>query len=176
MKPSLLSGAIIVALSSLVGYHNVYMRAERDLQTLQDQQVHEQQTQDVRAQLADSLEAIERLRRRLPQVPEPEALMNEVSRLAQDSGIELTSIQPENPAPFNDFTRLAVSLQFISSYHRLGTFLGAIESSPMFLKVEDLDVVALGDGSSQIHVVITTLYVPPLIASNAAAGAKTRTP
>jgi len=156
---------MIVALSSLVGYHNIYMRAQRQLQALQDQQAHEQQTQGVRTQLAASLEDIEQFRGRLPSAPEAEPLMRQVSHLAQESGIKLTSLEPQSPAALHDFTHLAVSLQFISSYHRLGTFLSALESSPMFLKVEDLDVTALGDGSSQIRVVVSTVYVPPLLAS-----------
>ncbi len=164
MRPSLLSGALIVALSGFLGYHSIYMRAQAELRALGDQQTHEQKTQEVRAQLAASLNDMERLRKRLPQAPEAEDLMRQVSHLAQESEGQLTALEPQSPASLTDFPRLAVNVQFRSSYHRLGAFLSALESSPMFLKVEDLDVVSMGERESQIRLVVSTLYVPPFAA------------
>ncbi len=160
MKPSLLSGAIILALTGLLSYHTVYMRVRKELRAIQTQEAQGQETQALRIKLADTLEQVERLRKRLPQTPETERLIHEVSTLANKAGIQLTGIDPQDPKPLQELTHLSVTLQFVSSYHQLGAFLSTLESSPFFLKVEDLQISGRGEETREVRLTIGTVYVP----------------
>jgi len=163
MKASLLSGAIIVAVSGLFGYHNIHLRLQQQLQAVQQQQQLEQQTQELRTQLAVTLEQVEQFRKRLAPSPETQWLMEQVNPLAAQAGVQLTGIRPQNPSPLTDFTSLAVHLEFTGSFHQVGAFLSALESAPVFIRVSDLDISAPNEqGASQVQLILTTMYVPPL--------------
>ncbi len=163
MNASLLSGVIVLAISGLFGYHNIYMRAQQELRAVREQEQLEGQTQELRTQLAATLEQVERLRKRLSPSPETEWLVEQVGPLAARSGIQFTSINPRAPTAMGEMTSLTVSLQFGATFHDLGAFLSAVESSTAFIRIEELDVsVPDADGVSQVKLVLTTLHVPSL--------------
>ncbi len=162
MKPTLVSGLMMLALTSVLGYHNIYRPHQARVQALEKQLIEQRQTQELREQVARSLEELERLEQQLPREPETEALVREISKLAEEAGVQLTSIIPQSPKPLRGFTHLSVQLQVVTSYHELGKFISVLENAKPFINIDEL---GLGQrdpsGSTQARMTVSTLAPAP---------------
>jgi len=165
MKPTLLLGMIGVAITFLVGYHMIYVRQRIQGQLIESQIAQEQADQQMQGEVATLLHRIERYRKRLPPAPDTSWLVREVVAIAQETGVELTSITQEAPQPLQRFTALSISLQFHASYHTLGALVDQIERSDQFLRVEQLGITSLpeDDGTVAVQLTVSTLFVPPAV-------------
>lgn len=165
MKPTLLSGIIAVVLGAFFGFTRVHQPTEQRLNQLARQLAEEQESQQVRVEIAKLVGEVEQFRKRL--APEPEAvwLVREVGRLAEEAHVQLSSIAPQPPRPVQEFTRLVVAIQFDSSYHDLGQFLSVIESSNSFIRVDELAVSRQTRDQDHplpaVTLTLSTLYLPP---------------
>lgn len=65
-------------------------------------------------------------------------LIDKVSSLAKKSGLEVISLSPRPVVSLSNFLYGNVSLTATGSFHQLGDFVSAIESSSEFMRVEDL--------------------------------------
>lgn len=166
MKPAVISGIIVLAATGYFGYHGAVVRPRQALERVQQQLREAQQEQDLRAHVAFSLQEFEHQRQRLAQSPDPDWLLQEVGKLVHDAGIEVRALIPQAPQKGAEFTRLAVSLQFTSTYHQLGQFLSRIESAQHSITVEELDVTPerSTSGLAQVRLLLSVLYVPSLMA------------
>ncbi|MBI3324218.1 MAG: type 4a pilus biogenesis protein PilO [Candidatus Omnitrophica bacterium] len=172
MKPHVIFGILVFLVGVLLGGQRVHEPAQARLSQVNRDFRSEQQTQELRLQVAKLLDEVEQFRRRLSPEPESSWLVGQVGKLAEQAKIELTSIAPQPSKAIQEFTRLAVLIQFSTSYHELGNFLSMIESSPAFIRVEELSMandyhsVATGGGSSEeyqpnVKLMLSTLYVSP---------------
>lgn len=165
IKPALVSGVMIVALTGYLGYHTVYLSGQRKLSALREQLANQQQAQELGGGILRSLKEVAQLHKRLPPAPETEWLLQEVGKIAQQEEVQLISIVPQEPKRLQDVTRLSVALKFVSSYHQLGRFISALENSPLFLWIETLDL-ARGRGSlAQVEMTVSSVWVPALTAA-----------
>lgn len=73
-------------------------------------------------------------------------LLNEVSGMAAKEKIEVSSIKPGSPEDRGSYTKMYVTLDTISDYHKLGKFIASVESSGKFLRVEDIKIKRLDLG------------------------------
>lgn len=167
MRPFFLLAGIGVALSALLGYNVIHVPQQEQVRLSQAQVAEEQATQQVQAEVAALLSQVERYRTRLPEEPDPAALVRDVVELAQQSGVQLTSITrgtPETPQGFSDVTRLTVDLAGSASYHQLGAFLDALERSERFLRVERFAISRARDQEpTAVQMSVSTLYLPLLL-------------
>ena len=166
MNPSVLLAGFGLAITSLIGYNFVHKPQQRQLGLVRTAIVAEQAKQQTLSAIASSLRQMEQYRARLPEEPDPSWLVRHVLSVAEQSGVELTSISQEPLQRFEQYTRLAVRLQVTASYHHLGTFLGRLEQSPVFVRVDDLDVSQSRTSSNRspapdISLTLSTFYVPP---------------
>ena len=136
IKPSLITGAIVLAFAWHVGYHR-YQESQHAIATIAQHLRKEQATQALRAEVANSLGELEQFRRQLSPTRDTEWLVGEVSRLAEEAGIQLSAIVQQEPRTVQGFTQLAVTLQVNTSYHRLGQLISRLENAP----VSDADPV-----------------------------------
>jgi len=154
-----------IVLTWIIGYNYVYGPQQRQGRLIQTQIAKEQQQQRTQAEVADVLQRIERYRKRLPEDADPSWIVRELVPLAQQTGIQLTSITQQPPHTTPQFTRLTVDVQFTASYHQLGAFIDAIERSKRFIRVERLNV-ARGELTTQhvpVQLALSTVYLPPLV-------------
>ena len=178
MKPTLLLGTIIVAFAGFFGYYGVYLPQQAARAQVPLALQKEWSDQRAQADVASLLQRIEEYRRRLAPDSDASLLVNQVVSLANVAGVQLTRIVPESPRDVGGVTRLGVDLQFTSSYHQLGSFLDQIERAPTFIRVDRVEFSDAGgfnpsgQPSTQrpIHVVLSTLYVPPFSLADAPAG------
>ena len=170
MKPSLVSGIIVLALSGYFGYHIGYVRPRETLQQVQKGLKEAQQEQELRSEVAVSLEKLEREQKQFAPKADPDWLLQEVGKLTRDAGVQVTSLSPQPIQKQSEFTQLAVSLQFEATYHQLGQFLSHVEHAEHAIRIDELDVSPqrANAGRAQVRLVLSTLYVPPVAGVEAA--------
>ncbi len=164
MKPSLVSGILVLAFGGFLGYHVGYVRPRQAVAQIQLQLREAQQEQQLRTEVAHSFVTLERERQRFAPRPDPDWLLQEVSKRARDAGIEVTSLSPQPSQVGVEFTQLLVSLQLEATYHQLGQFLSHLESAEPIIRVDNLDVLPqrTAEGNAQVRMVLSTIYVPPI--------------
>lgn len=164
MKPSVLLGAIGVVISSFIGYNFIYLPAQKEVKTIQTKISGEETSQRTQKDVVNLLDQIEQYRTHLPKEPEASLLAHEVVALAQKSGVQLSTISQEPTQHFQQYTRVAVTLQLSTSYHQLGNFLDTLEHADHFMRVEQLSVGHTGDdGKSSVRVTVSTFFLPPML-------------
>ena len=70
-------------------------------------------------------------------------LLRMVSDMASQEQLEVSSIRPDAPEDWDLYTRIYVTMDVVSTYHRLGRFISRVESSEKFLKVESINIKRL---------------------------------
>ena len=163
LKPSRISGLIILVLAGMTGYQMVYLRTQQQLVVLNQELARAGQTQALRAQVAASLSELERFRKQLPSEPETGWLIRAVGSRAQETGIQLTTIMPQSPKLLQDFTYLAVNLQFTASYRDLMKLLHRLEQAHAFIRIDEIELSRTPQEIAQVRLVVSTLHVPALI-------------
>ena len=164
MKPTVLLVGASIAIGGLVGYNALYTPQQEQVRLTQAQIAEEEANQQMQAEVSALLRQVERYRNRLPEAPDPSVLLRDVMELAQRSGVQLTDVMRETPQELAKFTVLRVNLQLDATYHQLGAFLYALERSDRFMRVERLNVArAEPEQPASINLVLSTLYVPPVV-------------
>jgi len=168
MKPSVVLGAIGVAISSFIGYNFIYLPSQKEVKSIHTKIAGEEASQRTQKDVVELLDQIEQSRTRLPKEADTSLLAHEVVALAQKSGVQFSTISQEPPQNFQQYIRLAVTLQLSTSYHQLGSFLDALEHSDHFMRVEQLSVGHTGDdGKASIRLTVSTFYLPPVFKGGA---------
>ena len=166
IKPSTILAIAAVAMASPVGY-NVVRGHQEHIRLIETNIAQEQTTQEARMDVAAMLRQLDQYRTRLPSEPNPSELVADAVSLGERVGLQLTTIEQEPPQPLQQFTRLAVTFQFNTSYHQLGDFLDLIERSNRFMRVERLQVKSESSqthsGVLAIQLTLSTVYVPPIL-------------
>jgi len=92
-----------------------------------------------------------------------EWLLREVTQRAEEEGIQLQSILPQDRKDLRDASQFSVHLQLSASYHELGKFVSALERSAPLMWVEECSISRTGQDDPQIRLIVSTLYVPPFV-------------
>lgn len=182
LHPAVLLGAFGIVLTGLVGYNFIHAPQRRQTGRLQAQLAEQQLKQQTVTELAALFQDLERYRERLPAAPDPSAFTQEIVALAQQAGIQLTSINQQPPETVGPLTTIALNVEFSASYHQLGAFIDTLERSHRFIRVNQFSFAG-GDtampqataghdkepGEPQVSVRLTcsTFYLPPLLPDGA---------
>lgn len=114
--------------------------------------------------LAESLQEAEAVRRDTAPEATSEWLLDHVSALAKEAGIDITSATPYPPRQLDRFIQPSVALQMVTSYHRLGRFLSTVESVTPFVRVDELEVARSGNAEqpASVRLTLSSVYAPAL--------------
>lgn len=162
IKPSLVSGIIVLAMTGSLGYHTAYVRPREALEHVRKQLREAQQEHELRSHVALSLGTLERERQAFAPKPQPEWLLEEVERLAREFDITVASLTPHPTREWADGTLLIVSAQFHATYHQLGQFMSRLEGSDHLIRVDELEIAPdpAKPNLAKIRLVVSALYVP----------------
>ncbi len=160
---SMVPGLVLLAGSALAGYSAIFVPAQNKVQYIQHQIAAEKENQQAQASMVGLIQELEKISQVLPQSPDPSWISNEVVVLAQQSGVQFTSVMQNEPKTGPGYVHLSVSFDFSATYHQLGSLLDKIENSKNFIWLERLDMVAPEEGIafSKGQLVLSTLYLQP---------------
>ena len=76
----------------------------------------------------------------IPQSEEVSALLNDVTTVARQSGVELAVLRPEADEVGTHYTKKSYQLQVIGDYHDLGRYFSSIASLPRIITPVNLEI------------------------------------
>jgi Tfp pilus assembly protein PilO len=158
MKPPVISGIIVFALTFYIG-RGIYSKQTTVLNSMQQQLTEKSQVQDISSEISSSIVELRKLQKRLSPAMETELLIQEVGRIAQEEGVVLNSIIPGLPRSIGEFTQLSVALRLKADYHKLGKLISSIENSPMFIRVDRVNINRREpDAMAEVNLSLSSLY------------------
>lgn len=95
------------------------------------------------AEVAKMEEEFGQLLKLLPDQREIPGLLDNISRLASQSGLEQISFHPQAEQPQEFYAVIPVRLELMGSYHELGVFLDRVSKLDRIVKVENLGLTRL---------------------------------
>ena len=175
--------AVLLGVVSAIYYFAFHMQLSDQIQgaharyaQLQQEQVQAEQRQQRYLELVQELaarEALDRANKRvLPADAEIAAFLQDLNRIAELSGLQMSSVQPRPEMLEQYYTKIPVKLRFVGSFHQLAKFFYNVGRLERIISMEDIELTQprLADGQILIDVdVMATTYRQPEGAAPAAA-------
>jgi len=166
MKPSFISGIIILGVAGAMSFQ-IYTEQQKKVLHIQQEVSQIVELEEQRSQAAELLKLLEAHRQRLAPSPETSWLVRQISKLSSGAGIDLASVDPQEPHRVGEFDQPAVTVRFLASYHELGHLISQIESTEHYLHVDkaalDADPGAEDSSRASVLLKISTLFLPPVL-------------
>jgi len=103
---------------------------------------------DLQERLALYERHVSQLEALIPQSEEVSALLNDVSRVARETGVENASLRPEADETGEFYTKESYAIEVYGEYHDIGRFLASVASLPRIITPVNLEVTPFsGDRS-----------------------------
>lgn len=154
-----IAGILAVVLVLVLGYnfHLKDLQATLDQQRLDEQTLKEQfstkafqaaNLEAYREQMKEAEVSFGALLKQLPSDTEVPGLLEDITRIGLDSGLEFEEIKllPEVTQPF--YIELPIQIQVVGGYHDLATFVSGVASQPRIVTLHDFELVPAEQGST----------------------------
>ena len=162
MKPVLLLGVIGVVVGGYVGYNYGYVPQHNKVHLIDAQLAQEHTNHKTGDDVAVLLNDLERRSKRLAPEADSSWLAREVVALAQQAGVEVTTMTQDSPQVSPQLTRLSVNLEFNAPYHLLGSFIDQLEQGKAFMRIDRLELSELPNqkGVASVRLAVSSFYLP----------------
>ncbi len=135
---------------------------------LQQQQQEAEQRQQQYLRLVQELagrEALDRANKRvLPAQAEIAAFLQDLNRIAELSGLQMSSVQPRPEMREEYYTKIPVKLRFVGSFHQLAKFFYNVSHLERVISMENIELthprVTEGEILLDVDVMATTYRLP----------------
>lgn len=97
------------------------------------------------AQLKEMNVSLNKLLQQLPKDTEVPALLEEMSRLGKDSGLEIQNIKLQKEVQRDSFIEFPISIKAEGSYHEISSFVSGVSSMERIITLHDYDVTSKGE-------------------------------
>ncbi len=134
---------LILIVTFGIGKKFIYQPRLKTIEQIQLRIEKQAQKNDLLQDIVALKKGIDSYSERMPPNEEITWVVDEISKLSKDSGIELLSLEPQAVEDKGSYYRLPLELDIECSYHQLGNFLSRIENSPKFMRLDNfkLDTV-----------------------------------
>jgi type IV pilus assembly protein PilO len=105
------------------------------------------QTQALEAEIAKSQEEFDRMLTLLPDQKEIPGLLDSISRLASQAGLESIYFQPQPEQPKDFYAVIPVRLDLVGTYNQLALFFNAVSRLDRIVKVDNLSLTRQKDSA-----------------------------
>jgi len=111
----------------------------------------------LKLELAESEEKLKQVLSFLPDQKEIPGLLDNISQLGAEVGLENILFQPQPEQPREFHAAIPIRLDIVGTYHELGVFLDRLSKLNRILKVENLNLTKQKDGSDlQVGATVVT--------------------
>ncbi|KIQ05203.1 MULTISPECIES: type 4a pilus biogenesis protein PilO [Pseudomonas] len=154
-----IAGIIAVILVLALGYnfHLKDLQASLDQQRMEEESLKEQfstkafqaaNLEAYRDQMKEAEVSFGALLKQLPSDTEVPGLLEDITRIGLDSGLEFEEIKllPEVTQPF--YIELPIQIKVVGGYHDLATFVSGVASQPRIVTLHDFELVPAAEGST----------------------------
>lgn len=138
----ILGPVLVPVVAAAIGWYGIDQpQRARRLQT-QTAYAEEQRKITLQRDIADREALLGAYRERLSTTADTDWLINQSALLAARAGIQFKTVKPDPPSAERGYTRLAVTVESLATYHELGRFVGHVESAQPFIRVERVKIGA----------------------------------
>jgi type IV pilus assembly protein PilO len=106
------------------------------------------EVEKLQKELAQSEEQLTQVLALLPDQKEIPGLLDNISQLGAEVGLENILFQPQPEQPREFHAAIPIRLDLVGTYHELGVFLDRVSKLDRILKVENLNLTRQKDGST----------------------------
>ncbi|MCU0574205.1 MAG: type 4a pilus biogenesis protein PilO [Syntrophobacteraceae bacterium] len=106
------------------------------------------EVEKLQKELAQSEEQLRQVLSLLPDQKEIPGLLDNISQLGAEVGLENILFQPQPEQPREFHAAIPIRLDLVGTYHELGVFLDRVSKLDRILKVENLNLTRQKDGST----------------------------
>jgi len=106
------------------------------------------EVEKLQKELAQSEEQLKQVLSLLPDQKEIPGLLDNISQLGAEVGLENILFQPQPEQPREFHAAIPIRLDLVGTYHELGAFLDRVSKLDRILKVENLNLARQKDGST----------------------------
>lgn len=106
---------------------------------LRENQTIDENLERVREELERLDAKLEEALKKLPETEEIPNLLETVSDLGKDSGLEFLLFKPAPPAPQTFYAEVPLELQMLGRYHDLAAFFDKVGRLPRIVTIQDID-------------------------------------
>ena len=132
-----------VLLSTIVGgiLGNIYIQARlKEIAKLKYEKENHSKKDGLLRELNSSEKRLIDYRKRLAETKEVSWLIEELNRMASESGFTLTEANPGMTETKGDYEKASLNVEATCDYHQLGDFVSRIENSTRFIKISNLQL------------------------------------
>ncbi|WP_150305308.1 type IV pilus inner membrane component PilO [Pseudomonas saliphila] len=154
-------GVLVFAILAFLGYHFHLKDLQASLQSSQAQEVtlrkdfadksfRAANLDAYKEQLAEIEERFGTLLKQLPSDTEVPGLLEDITQMGLNSGLEFESItlQPEAAKQF--YAELPISIQVQGNYHDIGTFVSSVAGLPRIVTLHDFTIAPVSEGNPDL--------------------------
>ena len=135
--------ALIVILAFHIGHNGIYKYNLNRIDSIKSQSEGEKKKNDILG-IIDILDRkLQVHQRRSFSATEATQLVDRVSQLAKEAGIEIRTFNPLPAVYTEQYVELPLKISLSCKYHKLGQFLSLIESSKEFIWIKELKMQKL---------------------------------
>lgn len=131
---------MIIILGVFLGYRKLYLPSTREIESIALQITDEQKKNELLKEISLLQQHLEKYRELSFSSPESSKILDRVSALAKQAGIEIETFQSLEPIDAGIYIELPLQLPFKSNFHKLGNFLSLLESNPPLLCIKKLTI------------------------------------
>lgn len=84
----------------------------------------------------------------LAKTKETSWLIEDINRIAKESGVVLTAINPGTFKEFKNYEKIYLNLEAECNYNELGHFVSQLENSPRFIKISSIKMARPPEGDN----------------------------
>ncbi|MCK4858928.1 MAG: type 4a pilus biogenesis protein PilO [Candidatus Omnitrophica bacterium] len=134
VKTGIVSLAIVL-FTLIAGMNFIYQPAKKRIKKIEDAQKIEKEKNSLLKEISVAQKNIQKHRLRLFPSKDTSYLLNQVTKLANESNVKITSITPKPFVQEKHYQKLSLVLVLETSYNQLGQFISKLESSYYFISV-----------------------------------------
>jgi len=132
--------AIIILLAFFIGYNLIYRLAQEKINSLDVRIKAETKKKDILKTIAVIDKKLETYQCRALASTEITQLVDILSKLAKQAGVEINSFDPKTTTSRKQYIEVPLRMPMRSTYHSLGQFLSLVESNDELIWVKELKV------------------------------------
>jgi type IV pilus assembly protein PilO len=108
-----------------------------------------------RAQMMEMEDSFGELLRQLPSRTEVPGLLEDITFTGLGSGLDFSSISPENEVAREFYIELPITISVSGSYHDFGAFVSGVASLDRIVTLHDFEIATTGDNRNELRMDIT---------------------
>lgn len=128
----------VILFVAIIGMKFIYQPAKKKIGGIESIQRKEEERSKLLSQVSKQQKDIERHRSRLSENKSVSYFINQITKLANESNVEVISINPESLQRENYYQKLPLTLGTKATYNQLGQFISKLENSKEFILIETM--------------------------------------